>query len=332
MRPVIALAAALSLCVLVPTASTSAAPRKPEPVAVFFDTDIGPDVDDAGATAVLNALADRGEAKILGMAVCTSNPWGAPCLDAINTYYGRPDIPIGTFKGTGFLVDSKYARGVAEGFPNDLKNGANAPDATDLYRRILSRQKDDSVVICAVGPLNNVGRLLDSGPDRHSKLSGRDLIAKKVKQLVVMGGRYPSGKEWNFEQDPKAAAAVAERWPTPVLASGFEIGAEIKTGARLQTETPADNPVRKAYELYIGAGKDRESWDQTGVLAAVRGPDPLWASSHTTRLLVDAKDGSNRTSGMMTEGWFSFLVKRAEVAEVKRTIEDLMVQRPGRGA
>lgn len=301
----------------------------PEPVAIFFDSDIGPDVDDAGTTALLNALADRGEARIIGMACCTSNPWGAACLDAINTYYGRPDVPIGTFKGVGFLVESKYSRAVAERFPNDLKSGANAPDATEVYRRVLSQQKDGSVVICAVGPLNNVARLLDSRPDRFSNLSGRDLVAKKVKQLVVMGGRYPEGKEWNFEQDPKAVARIAESWPTPILASGFEIGAEVKTGARLQSETPVENPVRLAYERYIGAGKDRESWDQTALLAAVRGPGSLWTLSQPVQLQVNPADGSNRTQPG-PNGRLRYLVKKAEVPEVKRAIEDLMVQAPRR--
>lgn len=303
------------------------AASKPEPVVIFFDSDIGPDVDDAGTTAALNALADRGEAKIIGMACCTSSPWGAPCLDAINTYYGRPNIPVGTFKGTGFLVESKYNRGVAERFPNDLKNGENAPDATEVYRQTLSRQKDRSVVVCAVGPLNNLPRLLDSGPDRFSNLSGRELVAKKVKQLVVMGGRFPEGKEWNFEQDPKAAQRVAAEWPTPILASGFEIGEQIKTGARLQSETPPGNPVRLAYELYIGAGKDRESWDQTALVAAVRGPGSLWGVSQPVVLEVDPKDGSNRAR-TVSGGRFQFLLKKAEVGEVKRAIEDLMVQPP----
>lgn len=302
-----------------------------KPVPIFFDSDIGPDVDDAGAAAILHALADRGEAKILGMACCTSSPWGAPCLDAINTYYGRPDIPIGTFKGAGFLADSKYNRAVVERFPNDLRNGERAPDATEVYRRVLSRQKDRTAVICAVGPLNNLARLLESGPDRHSKLSGRDLVARKVRQLVIMGGRYPEGKEWNFEQDPKAAVKVAQEWPTPILASGFEIGAAVKTGGRLTAETPVENPVRLAYELYVGAGKDRESWDLTAVLAAVRGPEPLWSLPPAAQLVsVEPKDGANRARAA-TEGKFTYLVTRAPVPEVKRVIDDLLIRPPKRG-
>ncbi|HTE17651.1 MAG TPA: nucleoside hydrolase, partial [Armatimonadota bacterium] len=203
---------ALLAAVVAVTNLPSGAARRAKPAPVILDTDIGPDVDDAGTVAVLNALADRGEARILAMGACTSSQWAAPCLDALNTYYGRPGIPVGTFKGTGFLADpkehEKYNRAVAERFPNDLKNGANAPDAAALYRRVLARQPDRSVVFCAVGPLNNLSRLLDSGPDRASRLSGTDLVARKVKLLSVMGGRYPEGKEWNFEQDPAAAARV----------------------------------------------------------------------------------------------------------------------------
>src|SRR5687767_11741616 len=63
-----------------------ASAQERQAVRVILDTDIGPDVDDAGAVAVLHALADRGEARILAMFCCTSSDWGAPCLDALNTY------------------------------------------------------------------------------------------------------------------------------------------------------------------------------------------------------------------------------------------------------
>lgn len=300
-----------------------------KPVPIIFDTDIGPDVDDAGTAAILNALADRGEARILAMNCCTSSEWGAPCLDAINTYYGRPDVPIGTFKGTGFLTDAKYNRAVAEQFPNDLKNGQNAPDATEVYRQVLAKQPDHSVTVCAVGPLNNLARLLESGPDKHSKRTGADLVARKVARLVIMGGRYPEGKEWNFEQAPAAAAKVLAEWPSPVLASGFEIGARVFTGKRLEAETPEANPVRKAFALYAGAGKGRESWDETALYAAVRSPETLWDVKRGGRITINTATSIN---GWTTtpNGQHAFLVERQPVAEVEKAIEDLMVQAPRR--
>ena len=67
------------------------------PVPIILDTDIGPDCDDAGAMAVLHVLANNNEAEILGIMCCTSSQWGAPCIDAINTYYGRGYLPVGTY-------------------------------------------------------------------------------------------------------------------------------------------------------------------------------------------------------------------------------------------
>jgi len=70
-------------------------------VRLILDTDIGCDCDDAGAMAVMNALADFGECEILAVTHCTSREDGAGCIDAINTYYGRGNIPVGTLKEKG---------------------------------------------------------------------------------------------------------------------------------------------------------------------------------------------------------------------------------------
>ena len=53
-------------------------------VNVIVDTDIGPDCGDVNAIVVLHGLADRGEVNILATICDASNPWGAPCLDALN--------------------------------------------------------------------------------------------------------------------------------------------------------------------------------------------------------------------------------------------------------
>jgi inosine-uridine nucleoside N-ribohydrolase len=320
-------AAALVLSAVTQYAAAAPSPRAKAPVPVIFDSDIGPDVDDVGAAAILNALADNGEARIVGMMCCTSSDWGAPCLDAINTYYGRPDIPIGTNKSPGFLTDSAYNEKIAKGFPNDLRTGRNAPDATQLYRQLLARQPNRRIVICATGPVTNLARLLDSPPDEHSRLKGRDLVAKKVKLLVVMGGRYPEGKEWNFDQDRPAAAKMLAEWPTPILLSGFEIGEKILTGKRLHTEAPEASPVRAAYALFPGIGKERESWDETAILAAVRGPEPNWRTSAPGTVTLDASTGVDRWTATPS-GTHTYLIERESPSSVKRTIDELMLQAP----
>src|SRR6185436_18639293 len=66
-----------------------------EPLKVIFDTDIDGDNDDVAAAAILHAFADEGRVQILAMGVVSRFPDSPACLDAINTYYGRGDIPIG---------------------------------------------------------------------------------------------------------------------------------------------------------------------------------------------------------------------------------------------
>ncbi len=307
--------------VLMVTTSTRA-----ESVNVIFDTDIGPDCDDAGSMAVLHALSDMGECHVLAMMCCTSSEWGAPCLDAINTYYGRPDIPIGTLKENGFLGGGGYNEHIAKNWPNDLQNGNNAPDATVLYRQILADQPDQSVVIIAVGPLRNLRNLLQSQPDQYSPLNGINLVAQKVKVLSDMGGQYPNGKEWNFYMDGGASSYVCRSWPTPANFSGNEIGSIIYTGSRLFTETPPDNPVRKAYEIYVGYGNSRCSWDQTACLYAVRGLRNYWTQV-TDGYNNVAGDGANQFQ-LSTDRDHSYLVRLMSNQDIATVIDDLMVHIP----
>src|SRR5262245_22844907 len=93
----------------------------PEALKVVFDTDIDGDNDDVAAVAMLRALADADQVEILAMGVVSLYPYSPACLDAINTYYGRGDIPIGVYKGPKLaLQGSPYARAVAERCPNDI--------------------------------------------------------------------------------------------------------------------------------------------------------------------------------------------------------------------
>ena len=325
------LALGLAQALLLSPLAALAAPDGP--VNLILDTDIGPDCDDVGAVVLLHSLADRGEVNLLGMMCCTSSEWGAPCLDALNTFYGRPQIPVGTLKDAGFLNGNGYPEQIARRFPHALKSGKEAPDATLLYRQILAAQKDQSVVIAAVGPLRNLRKLLESPPDALSPLVGKDLVARKVLRLSCMGGVYPgvaAGRdaEWNFAQDGAAAKSVVEEWPSPILFSGGEIGGGIMTGRRAALECPEYNPISAAYGLYIGYGKDRESWDLTSALVAVREPRDFWPVSPAgiNRL---AQKGRN-TFTPDPAGRHSYLMRREPSQFTEDLLEDLLVSaKPG---
>ena len=54
-------------------------------VPVIFDTDMGNDIDDALALALLHALESRGECRIIAVTITKDNPWAAPYIDLVNT-------------------------------------------------------------------------------------------------------------------------------------------------------------------------------------------------------------------------------------------------------
>src|SRR4051795_6912958 len=70
-----------------------------QPTPVVFDTDMGNDVDDALALAMLHALESRGECRLIAVTITKDNPWSAVYVDLVNTFYGRAHIPVGMVKG-----------------------------------------------------------------------------------------------------------------------------------------------------------------------------------------------------------------------------------------
>ena len=298
------------------------------PVRVIFDTDIQGDVDDVGAVAVLHALADLGEVEILATGVSAKNPYSPPCLDAINTYFGRPELPLGVVKGPGFFRDSKYAEQIAEEFPHQLKSAQDAPDAAVVYRKVLTAQEDNGVVMISVGPVTNMSNLLKTGSDEYSKLSGKELVRRKVSVWVCMGGKIPQGREANIFHDAEASQNAVPDWPTPIVFSGYEIGKRVKTGGAL-ARLPPTSPVRRSYQLYNGI-KPHFSWDQTAVLYAARGLDggldDHWGLVTEGRLEI-AEDGSN-TWRSSPDSDHAYLVEKGPPSKIAAIIEGLMIRLP----
>ncbi|MCI5195586.1 MAG: nucleoside hydrolase [Candidatus Electrothrix sp. AW5] len=293
---------------------------------LILDTDISSDVDDVGAVALLHSLVHQSRVQILAMQVSSGDPWSVPCLDALNTWFNQPDIPVGMIKGKAVQHESKYTRIIAEKFPHDSKTGAEAPDAMMLYRRTLAKQPDQSVTLVTIGYLTNLANLLRSKADDISPLDGIELVQQKVQRLVCMGGEYPSGREWNFYQDSASTSYVIAHWPTPVVFSGFEIGKDVLTGAGLQ-KTASPNPVRRSYEVYNGL-RDRPSWDQVAVYYAVvtaNGQQTKLWSKNTGKNMVRL-DGSNYWLNKQDKTVdHTYLVQQGHTKKIADFLEQLML-------
>ena len=154
---------------------------------VIFETEMGGDSDDAAALGFLHHLADTREIRLLAVMHNGNNEWGGAAISAINTYYGRPNLPIGTYRtaaeagrpGYHPLVDQtrpngprqalsytgatsvgRWVRLLAETYPCAYKPRLQFPDAVDVYVDVMASAPDDSVVIVNAGYLGNLSNLI----------------------------------------------------------------------------------------------------------------------------------------------------------------------------
>lgn len=312
----------------------------PNSIPLIFDTDMDTDCDDAGALAMVHAFADRGEIQLLATLVSSEMPGSGACTAAINTYFGRPDLPVGVPKQPGNVSSgdkrsSKYTAQIAREFPNTFPPLAEAPDAVKLYRKILAGQKDHSVVIVTVGYLTNIRYLLESGPDEYSPLNGTDLVKLKVKEWVCMGSRYPADldpKKWgNFKPDGESASRAIRNWPVLLtFTGGGDFANSMATGAELNN-LPADNPVRRVYELYFGGkAKNRHSADQIAVMVAVRGTGRPWklVTQGSNHIFEDGRHEWREEPDNPLHQYISALENETDAAEMTAEISRLMLHVP----
>jgi inosine-uridine nucleoside N-ribohydrolase len=263
-----------------------------QPTPVIFDTDIGNDVDDALALAILHSLQSRGEAQLLAVTITKDNRFAAPFIDLVNTFYGRPEIPVGMVRGGKTPENSRMIQVPAElrkpdgsfVYPHRIADGAAAPEATAVLRRALASAADGSVVVVQVGFSTNLARLLASADDRA-------LVARKVRLLSVMAGHFPEGApEYNVKTDIPSARQVFAEWPTPIVFSGFEIGQALPFPAQAVEQEfrwAPNHPVADAYRAYMKMPYDRPTWDLTAALYAVRPDAAYFNLSPPGRVTVD---------------------------------------------
>lgn len=121
-------------------------------------------------------------------------------------------------------------------------------------------------------------------------------MAQKVAELVVMGGRYPLGLEFNFAFDAASTNAVLEGWPknVPVTFSGYELGSKILSGQRLPELAEEDSPVLAAYQWYGDrCNTTRASYDPVTVYYGVLGLGEVFEYANENGYNEVSADGGN---------------------------------------
>jgi inosine-uridine nucleoside N-ribohydrolase len=319
------------VCCLLPFCFFSQAQKNSKPVSIIFDSDMGPDYDDVGAITLLHALADSGQAKILATIASTKYDGVACVMNVFNTYFNRPNTPIAVPKENALTLKDwqHWTDTLIEKYPHKIKSNDEVPDAVELYRKILSKQSDQGVTIVTVGFLTNLSNLLLSKADQYSSLNGKELVKRKVKQLVCMAGRFPKGSEFNVDRDAAASQNVFSNWPTNILFSGFEIGQKIKVGLPLIHNNSIQNsPIKDVFSICIPkAAEDssgRMSWDETAVLVAVKGYEPFYHLEYGH--IEVAADGSNTWSNEGKQ--HAHLVENVSPEIVQAYINKLIMHQP----
>ncbi|MBN2282212.1 MAG: nucleoside hydrolase [Candidatus Marinimicrobia bacterium] len=302
---------------------------------LIFDTDFGGDADDLGALAMLHHFIDRKECELLAIMSWSTEKYTVSAIDAVNRFYKHPDIPIGARKGDVDYRDWNYNKPITDYLPFELTYN-DGPDATCLYRKILSENADASIIIVTVGPLANIKNLIESQPDSLSEYNGKELIEKKVKKFVIMGGQFPEGmKEWNFDGNMQGVTKfVIQNINVPIIFTGYEVGVDIKTGQSL-------NRLDKKSPLYIGfmyfsqnapwmkadfKGNilNNSSYDQTAVLYAVRNGDGVYWDRIGGGKCIPDDFGGNKWVKSENSNHF-YLKLKMDNKKAGRLIESLML-------
>ena len=240
---------------------------------VIFETDMGNDIDDALALDLLYKGTDAGHIRLIGVSLNKRSDTSFEFIDLMNTWYGYPDIPIAYTPEAVDNKDRDYTTPVCE-----LKNSTGNPlfrrsrkpgsweEPVAMYRRLLAAEPDNSVVVVSVGFSGNLAALLDSGADDVSPLTGRELVARKVKYFSVMAGSFGVKKraEYNVINDIPAARKFFAECPSPVVLTPFEIGKQVIYPGRSIAEDfgwAEHHPMVEAYKAYHAMPYDRPTWD-----------------------------------------------------------------------
>jgi len=288
---------------------------------VIFDTDMGNDVDDALALAVLHSLESRGQCKILACTMTRNDPKSALYTDAVNHFYGRPRIPIGVIRHTKLADPSPFV-GAHVQFKTAV-NPDTAPEAVELIRKTLKSQPDGSVVLIQVGFFSNFARMAANPEDRA-------LIARKVKFLSVMAGAFTSidgnahFTEYNVTQDVPSAQTLTDQWPTPIVWGGFEIGWALRyplTSIAQDFSYVEKHPIPIAYKLYCQPKEERPCWDLASCLYAVLPDRPEYFTLSEAGQVSVEKDGFTRFTPK-PNGRDRYL--KMDIKQTARTLEALV--------
>ena len=276
------------------------AQEKP-PVGLVFDSDMGAAIDTALALAMLYGFDGKGEARVASVSVTKSSLQAAAFCEVVGRFYGSIGgfgkvLPVGLSIGGRKPEDTPMlsvplARRNPEGKPvyeNAIHKLNDTAEVPALIRNALTAQYDQNCIVVLAAPATDLAGLL-------AIPGAKDLIQQKVRFLSFAGGAFPDGPpEPHIQADIAAARKLLAEWPTPIVASGHEVGeAVLYPGSSIETDFAWSlaHPISDAYRAYKPMPYDTATPDMTAVLYAVRPQGAYFKLSPpgTIRVLDDGR-------------------------------------------
>jgi hypothetical protein len=281
-------------------------------VPIIYDHDPGTDTDDAIDVAFLCSLQLRGYIDLLAL-TCSVAP-GAPTNQTnrgiaidnlICDYYGvHPAFGQATNLNHPNPLQP-LGNTLAATYPSLLGWATNYPSAVRVLRQAIARSSG-GVVLVVGGPLSNVRDLLQSGPDDLSNLNGWQLLSNYVKTVIISGGNYPTGLEYNFYLDAAAAGYCVSNLPCRTVYSSLG-SAFVTLASPWIGKLSTDNPVYRAVTSLCGTN-GRPAWSQVAIWHAVTGTNWLAQSAFSLA------SGFNTVAPTGVNTWLSGSYKDAYLA------------------
>jgi hypothetical protein len=288
-------------------ATTVVQNTKPQPIQMILDSDFGSSTDDLFALMMLNHYIDEGLVDLKGIIVDREGDKNAGIVDIFNTYYGHPEIPIGLerngvknprcFIPYNGICDLKDSQGQPL-FKRSV-DVSKCPDGYKLYRQLLSKADDGSIVIVAIGFATTLSQLFLSGADEYSSLNGVDLFGKKVKAVYIQSGRFEAGDSlcgYNMRAASRQSAIFYDKLPRNVdlIMSPSNIGDKMNY---LPQDVLSDlsytevNPIKSVYTNYT-CDTGQRMWDTNCLVNAVEGDASYHLSPRGVVTFVDKGEES----------------------------------------
>ena len=281
--------------------------EKRQPMPMILDTDFGSSTDDLFALMMLYHYMEEGLVDLKGVVVDREGVKNAELVDVFNTYYGHPDIPIALerngVKNPRCFIPYNGVCDLKDQQGNPLfkrsQDLTNCPEGYKLYRQLLSKAEDKSIVIVAIGFVTTLAELFESGADEYSQLSGVDLFGQKVKSVYIQSGRFESGDSlsgYNMRAASKQSAIFYDKLPKNVdlIMSPSNIGDMMNylpQDVLVDLSATEQNPIKAVYTNYT-CDTGQRMWDTNCLVNAVLGDEAYHMSPRGWVKFVDKGEES----------------------------------------